>query len=373
MKFKSKFTTLIITAMLVPVVAGCAVILIFDRIRYMQVKEEYHIDLPYNSYPVLIGMAVFVISCIVASLIIHRKWIRPINRLNDAISRASEGDLNFTVETEGGGEMSEMLNNFEVMRVRLKESLDDRLLYEKDNRELISNISHDLKTPITAIKGYVEGIMDGVADSPEKMDKYIRTIYNKANDMDHLINELTVYSQIDMNRIPYNFHRLNVCEYFNDCADELKDELESKGIEFAYDNNVPPEVLIIGDPEQLRRVINNIVGNSIKYIGHENGHVSLKVEDISDSIRIELSDDGKGIPAADLPNIFDRFYRADASRNSSQGGSGIGLSIVKKIVEDHGGYIWAHSNENEGTTMNIVLKKYTDVDRRGNDEQNIDN
>ncbi len=214
------------------------------------------------------------------------------------------------------------------------------------------------KTPITAIKGYVEGIMDGVADTPEKMDKYIRTIYNKANDMDRLINELTVYSGIDSNRIPYHFHRINVAEYFGDCVEEVGLDLESKNVELEYSNLVTQDTMIIADPEQMKRVINNIISNSLKYMDKPKGQIDIRLLDEVDSVRIEIEDNGKGIAAKDLPLIFERFYRTDASRNSAQGGSGIGLSIVKKIIEDHGGYIWATSKEGEGTCMHFVIRKY---------------
>ena len=114
-------------------------------------------------------------------------------------------------------------------------------------------------------------------------------------------------------------------------------------------------------PEQLKRVINNIVSNSLKYMEREHGLINLRVKDVGDFIQVELEDNGKGIAAKDLPNIFDRFYRTDASRNSSKGGSGIGLSIVKKIIEDHGGKIWATSREGVGTVMYFVIRKYQEV------------
>lgn len=136
---------------------------------------------------------------------------------------------------EGTDEFSELCQDFEDMRRRLKESAEERVRMDKENKELISNISHDLKTPMTAIKGYVEGIMDGIADTPEKMERYIRTIYNKTNEMDHLINELTFYSKIDTNRIPYTFSKLNVEDYFNDCAEELSVEMETRNIELVYE------------------------------------------------------------------------------------------------------------------------------------------
>ena len=192
----------------------------------------------------------------------------------------------------------------------------------------------------------------------EKIEKYVHTIYSKANDMDRLINELSFYSGIDSNRIPYNFHRINVHEYFRDCVEEVGFELESENIRLNYSSLVDPSVRIIADPEQLKRVINNIISNSIKYMDKPQGVINIRILDEIDSIRVEIEDNGKGIATKDLSNIFERFYRTDASRNSSKGGSGIGLSIVKKIIEDHGGYIWATSKEGEGTCMHFVIRKY---------------
>lgn len=138
-------------------------------------------------------------------------------------------------------------------------------------------------------------------------------------------------------------------------------ELESKGVQFRYRNYLEEDSKVIVDPEQLRRVISNIVGNSVKYMDKSDPVITMDLKDVGDFVQIELGDNGKGIAAKDLPNIFDRFYRTDASRNSSKGGSGIGLSIVKKIVEEHGGKIWATSEEGVGTTMYFVIRKYQEV------------
>ena len=314
----------------------------------------------------LVDMFIAIVVILIFTSLMLTQWIQrgvfvPVNELNNAMKNIADGNLEYMLNTDSKGEIGELYKNYEEMRLRLKESTDEKFEHEKQNRELISNISHDLKTPITAIKGYVEGIMDGVADTPEKVDKYIKTIYNKANDMDRLINELTIYSGIDSNRIPYHFHRLNVADYFGDCIEEVGLDLESKNIELNYSNLVSPDTMIIADPEQLKRVINNIIGNSVKYLEKESGTIDIRILDEVDSIRIEIEDNGRGIAAKDLPNIFERFYRTDASRNSSKGGSGIGLSIVKKIVEDHGGYIWATSKEGEGTCLHFVFRKYREV------------
>ena len=135
-------------------------------------------------------------------------------------------------------------------------------------------------------------------------------------------------------------------------------DLENRNIYLSYENLLDRGTLIIADPVQLRKVINNIIGNSVKYMDKEEKAISIRLLDAVDSVRVEIEDNGKGIASKDLANIFERFFRTDASRNSSQGGSGIGLSIVKKIIEDHGGYIWATSKEGEGTCMHFVIRKY---------------
>lgn len=292
---------------------------------------------------------------------IYSGLIAPLKQLSDATKRIAEGDLDFTIETRGQtDEIESLCVNFEEMRKRLKESAEEKVQNENENRQLISNITHDLKTPVTAIKGYAEGIMDGVAVTQEKHDKYIRTIYNKAADMDRLISELTFYSSIDTNRIPYNFTKLSIGEYFLDCVDELEMDLESKNIQLTYSNELQEETYVIADPVQMRKVVNNIIGNSAKYIDKEAGMIDIRIRDAEEFIVIEIKDNGKGISTKDLPYIFDRFYRSDTSRNSSKGGSGIGLSIVKKIVEDHGGRIWAASKPDVGTTMFLELRKYNE-------------
>lgn len=331
-------------------------------VRSFQAKIDPQILRLFMTDILIAIVVILLISVFILKQWIHRGIVSPIWELNIAMKKIAEGNLDYRLDNHYAGEIGELFENYEDMRLRLKESTDEIVDNEKRNRELVSNISHDLKTPITAIKGYVEGIMDGVADTPEKMDRYIKTIYNKANDMNRLINELTIYSGIDNNRIPYNFQRINVSEYFNDCVEEVGLDLESKHIELNFYNLVSDDTMIIADPEQLKRVINNIVGNSIKYLDKEKGTIEIRILDEVDSIRVEIEDNGKGIAAKDLSRIFERFYRTDESRNSSKGGSGIGLSIVKKIVEDHGGYIWATSKESEGTCMHFVIRKYREVD-----------
>lgn len=327
-------------------------------------------------YMTIAIVLILLVTSVLLTTWIARSIFKPISELNVAMQHIKDGNFDYMLPTNvmEKGELGAMYRNYEDMRLRLKESADEKIEREKQNKELISNISHDLKTPITAIKGYSQGLLEGVADNPEKQMKYIRIINSKANDMNNLINELTLYSSIDNNRIPYNFVKLNVAEYFGDCIEEIGADLESKQIKLNYSNLTGPDTQIVADPEQIKRVVNNIVSNSVKYMQRSDGkeQIDVRILDEVDSIRIELEDNGKGIAQKDIPNIFDRFYRTDASRNSKQGGSGIGLSIVKKIIEDHGGYIWATSHEGEGTCMHFVLRKYIEF-ANGSEAVTVDN
>lgn len=376
MKLKTKMTLLFLTIIFVPLLFFAAAFLgigyhenvnVIHELTKEDVMIGAMISKRFMGYLVLAMAVILILTSALITVWVNQDIYKPIKELSIAMRKIAEGDFDYRLPDKQEGEIGHLHDNYEQMRLQLKENAEEKMQNEKKSKELVSNISHDLKTPITSIKGYVEGIMDGVADTPEKMDKYIKTIYNKANDMDRLINELTTYSGIDSNKIPYHFHVLNIADYFQDCVEEVGLDLEQKDIQLNYTNLAPADTCIVADPEQLKKVINNIISNSVKYMGHDKGIIDIRILDEGESVRIEIEDNGKGIAAKDIGNIFERFYRTDSSRNSLQGGSGIGLSIVKKIIEDHGGYVWATSKEGEGTCMHFVIRKYTDK-KENNDE-----
>lgn len=376
MKLKTKMTLLFLTIIFVPLLFFAAAFLgigyhenvnVIHELTKEDVMIGAMISKRFMGYLVLAMAVILILTSALITAWVNQDIYKPIKELSIAMRKIAEGDFDYRLPDKQEGEIGHLHDNYEQMRLQLKENAEEKMQNEKKSKELVSNISHDLKTPITSIKGYVEGIMDGVADTPKKMDKYIKTIYNKANDMDRLINELTTYSGIDSNKIPYHFHVLNIADYFQDCVEEVGLDLEQKDIQLNYTNLAPADTCIVADPEQLKKVINNIISNSVKYMGHDKGIIDIRILDEGESVRIEIEDNGKGIAAKDIGNIFERFYRTDSSRNSLQGGSGIGLSIVKKIIEDHGGYVWATSKEGEGTCMHFVIRKYTDK-KENNDE-----
>ena len=302
-------------------------------------------------------VAIILLTAVILVLWIYRGIVRPLNKLRRATYEIREGNLEYEIKENGDDEIGQLCSDFEEMRIRLKELIDAKLKSERDSKELFSNISHDLKTPLTAIKGYTEGIMDGVADTKEKQDRYLKTIYKKASEMTLLVDELLYYTKVDADTIAYNFSEIDLGSYFDDCLEEYSVDAQMQNIKMQYSNEIKSGTKVIADAEQLKRVINNIIGNSVKYMARDDGTIMIRLSELNEDVKIEIGDNGIGIPQKDLPHIFDRFYRADASRNSQKGGSGLGLAIAKKIIEDHGGIIWADSKEGQGTTTGFTLKK----------------
>ena len=227
-------------------------------------------------------------------------------------------------------------------------------------REVMGNITHDLKTPLASIKGYSQGILDGVANTPERLNNYITTIRNKAEDMSGLVDELSFFSQIYQKDIQYKWQDVNAKDYFSSCISNLSLDLEIKKISLIYKFDANPFTELCVDAERLKRVINNIVGNAAKYIQKDLGIVYVHIRETKEDMIVQISDNGAGIAEEELPRIFERFYRTDSSRNSKTGGSGLGLAIAKKIMEDHKGKIWADSEVGKGTKISFSIPKIID-------------
>lgn len=292
------------------------------------------------------------------------KFAKPMKQLQTASRLIAEGNLDYELVPESDDEFGELISSFEEMRRRLKDSAKEQLRYEQMSRMLIGNISHDLKTPITAIKGYVEGLRDGVASSPEKQEKYLNTIYNKANELDKLVDELNFYSLVDTDRVPYHFVKIQAKDFFDEWQEALAQELEAEEWTLVYRNKIAPETWMVGDPEQLKRALSNIISNAVKYRDREKeiSRLSIRIRERRRMIRVSIRDNGVGIREEDLPHIFDRFFRSDSARSPATGGNGIGLSIVKKILEDHGGRVWAESREGKGCCLKLELKRWEEED-----------
>ncbi len=285
---------------------------------------------------------------------VSKSIIDPLNLLKSAATKIKNGELDSEIVYNHNDEIREVVDSFEQMRKKLKESLINQIKYEENRRELISNISHDLRTPITAIKGYIEGIRDGVADSPEKIKKYMDTISAKADVLEHLIEELFLFSKLDLKKVQFDLIEIDLISFMKDCLEEL--HFDYKNITINYNFNAISIAVILADPNHLKRVISNIVDNANKYNDKDKTIINARINEKNDNFyQIEIEDNGRGISKESIPYIFDRLYREDFSRNTDKKGSGLGLSIARQIIEGHGGKIYAKSVLGKGTTIIIEL------------------
>ncbi|MHC6179354.1 sensor histidine kinase [Clostridium sp. JNZ X4-2] len=310
-------------------------------------------------------LSVFFISSALTSFFVSymfsKKILNPISALRKSMSQIWRGNLNSEIASEGDKEIKELCADFEQMRIKLKDSIHMKVKYEDSRKTLISSISHDLKTPITSIEGYVQGILDGVAGTPEKLEHYLKTIYSKANQIDSMIDDLLLYSRLDLNQIPFNYEKTDIVDYFSYCIIENQPELEKYNIKISLENHLRNSKYVMIDRERFMRVVLNIIGNSRKYMDKEEGQIIIFLRETALSIIIEIKDNGCGIRQDDINKIFSRFYRGDPSRSNTSG-SGLGLAISKQIVEGHKGKIWAVSHGNEGTSIIISLGKINNTD-----------
>ena len=309
----------------------------------------------------IVGLAVITLTSAILTYWMSRSIIRSLDKLKAAAERMTEGDLNTPIETAAlPNEIGEVGKAFEHMRRRLKHSIDQSLQYEENRKLLLSHISHDLKTPITSIKGYVEGILDGIANTPEKQEKYLRTVYRKASDMDRLIDELFLYSKLDLHAVPFDFRVIDLNGYVKQITEEMRFDLEREGIVL-----VPPKrgkpLPVMADPEKLSRVFANILDNSRKYMGAQDSGADKRIEiELTEEVayaRVDIRDSGPGLAEEAVPYLFDHFFRADSSRSPDTGGSGLGLAIVRQIVEGHGGKVTAANHPEGGLIISFTLRK----------------
>ncbi|MCD4712580.1 MAG: HAMP domain-containing histidine kinase [Clostridiales bacterium] len=312
-------------------------------------------------FGILIGILVIVMTPL--WLIISKDIIRPVRKLEQGVKQIKDGNLDFKLETDSKTEMGDVVESFDAMRQELKNSIEKQIKFEENRKELISSISHDLKTPIASIKGHVEGIMDGIASSPEKLDKYLSVIYQKSRDMDQLIDELFLLSKLDLNRLPFEKKEIKVIPFLDAIKDEMQLgwESDNNSIVIHYEDSVDDETTFVADQVQIKRVFVNIIQNAMKYMDKDEHKIDIEVTAFSKIIKFKISDNGQGIPEDQVPYIFDMFYRVDESRNSTTGGSGLGLAISKQIVEQHEGTINVSSKLGVGTQIIIVLPKKIEV------------
>lgn len=320
----------------------------------------------------IFGIGLVILINLIMVFVIARSIMKPLDLLKKGTKMISEGNLDFEIDYNGNDEISEVIDNFEDMRRKLSLSTEQQKHYESSRKELIAGISHDLSTPLTSIKGYVSGLLDGIADSPEKQEKYLKTIYNTAEEMDRLVNELFLFSKLDMDKVPFNFEKIDIGDYLASCCDEMKFTFEKDKLLISFTDRLETPVSVFLDRNQFGRVLLNIARNSVKYKKEEVAslHVDLSMvtpgaggaeqgetTEVSPPkmVRIVLKDNGIGVPPELTERIFESFYRSDPARSNPTSGSGLGLAIAKQIVSRHCGVISAESVVGQGLSIIIDL------------------
>ena len=315
---------------------------------------------------VLLGIAILVGIILVPLIwITTRDIVRPLRQLEQGSRRIAEGDLNFRLESKVRNEVGGVIRSYEKMRSELQRSIDVQLALEENRKELISNISHDLKTPLTSIKGYVEGIRLGIADDPEKLKKYVDVIYAKALDMDRMIDDLFLLSKLDLEQEQFYLESVPLESFYRQTISELQMECERAGVRLTSEYEAGQEDIVTMDIQKIKRVMLNLVGNSIKFMDKQDPHVHVHFGRQLENWVFTVTDNGPGMGPAELERIFDRFYRGDAFRNQNVAGSGLGLAIVKQIIVNHGGTIQARSEPGQSMTVIVSIPMKRDSKEAG--------
>lgn len=287
---------------------------------------------------------IVIITDFVLSRWLAKSIIPPLNILKKAANDIQQGELDNPVVYYRDDEFGRLCSDFEQMRLYLKESVEKQIIDEKSRKELIYGISHDMRTPLTSIIGYAQGLAVGAADTPEKMERYIKAIMLRADDIKSLLDNLILYSRLQNNDLVYNFKSHGFNDFISDYFTGHQSDMEQDGVEveFGLSEN---ELFVSIDEVHFGRILDNIVKNSIKYRTGEKTLISVTTKEEDNSLVFMIKDDGTGVPEDKLDKIFECFLRLDDSRTEAGESHGLGLSIVKKIVEGHKGSIEAQNRE----------------------------
>lgn len=307
---------------------------------------------------------VFLISCLIVIAVIlffsqiftkKMAWriLQPLNALAEGAKRIENGDLSKLIIYTGNDEFASVCTAFNHMQKHLLIEQEKNAAYEKARKDLIAGISHDLRTPLTSVKGYIKGLRDGVASTHEKREQYLSIAYKKACEMDELLQKLLYFSNLETGKLPLSLEVQDLGDFVYQFADNMQSEFDQKNIKLNVDVSPGPHPVRI-DPQQMNRVLMNLTENAIKYANREDLVLRISVWREEGMEHLLFADNGQGVPEEHLPRLFEQFWRGDEARSTKNGeGSGLGLYIVKYIVEAHGGFVTAKNDS--GLQIKISL------------------
>lgn len=334
-----------------------ALIVVLIRIFYYRVKADAGTGaddasvwkILIQNYGTLFGILLLlvVVVLIVSGIVFMRSILQPLNKLQEAAKEIEKGNLDVEIQYKGQDEFQPVFEQFEAMRTHLKDLIWQRMQSERDRVDMVANIAHDFKTPITAIQGYAQGLLDGVASTPEKEAHYLQTIVTKSGDLTKMADRLYDFSKLELQTMRFDMMevpvQLTLEEIFADAM-----LFESNLIVTTDFSELPKDATIQIDPTLFRRVLSNVWQNSVKYKDSAEATVHVQAYAQNNRVFLCLEDDGIGLREEECDKIFERFYRSDAARTGPENGSGLGLSIAKQMVEEMGGKIWARPGKEKG-------------------------
>ncbi len=362
MSIKRKLLLSNIAMVIVPIILFFIIEIILAIVMFYFLNRERTIENIELFVTIRFFLMIFVFALTngILTYLVGKSIVKPIQQLKVATESIRDGNLEKPIVIQGKDEIADLASSFETMRRQLKEANEQQKRYEENRKELIASISHDLKTPLTSIKGYIQGMKDGVANTPEKFDRYMNTILLKVDELHQLIDDLFLFSKLDSHQESFHFEAVDLQPYLTDIIEETKYSLNDQSVCLSLSTDSNEHYFVRADRFQLKRVIQNIIQNSLKYNTNKEKEINIYLSKKDGMITTAIKDNGIGINKDTLSQIFDSFYRADSSRNSKTGGSGLGLAIAKRIIEKHGGIIWAESEVNQGTTIYFQLEELLD-------------
>ena len=305
---------------------------------------------------VLLGIVIFSVTF----MILEEPGIRYLGRISDAVQSISQGNLNTEVDVTGDDEFSAMAANLNKMSSDIRRLMDKEREAERTKNELITNVAHDLRTPLTSIIGYLE-LLAGNTQIPQEMQhKYIEIAYSKSRRLEKLIEDLFGFTKLNYGKIAMHIGQIDIVKLLEQLLEEAYPNFEEKNLSYDLQSNVPAKI-ISADGNLLARLFDNLIGNAIKY-GADGKRVLVKIHGEEDTVTVSVTNFGRVIPADELPLLFNKFYRVEQSRSATTGGTGLGLAIAKEIVDMHGGTIRVASDLN-GTVFTVKLQVHFDIEK----------
>ncbi len=291
---------------------------------------------------------------------LEKRIITPIEELRQGVDEIAGGNYTVRVKCRFPNDLGLLVASFNEMAHKLQQGEKMKAEYEENRKALIANISHDLKTPITSIQGYIEALLEGPIESAEKREKYLTIIHHNVDYLNRLIDDLFLFSKLDMQKLDFYFDRVGIRDYLKDLMEEYRLELADRGIQFEFRDGLTGDPHVLLDGKRLYRAVDNIIRNAIGHGPEQGLSLRIKLYRQATWIAMDIEDNGPGIPEEKLPYIFDRFYRIDTERSKDYQGTGLGLAITKELVQAHGGEVAVTSRRDEGTCFTVLLPESID-------------